>query len=455
MAMGYALQAAIQRADSIDPGAVSAAFPTILMDSFYGQLGFDGFGQNSAKSVGTAQIDITSTLQLISPLSSSTASMVYPMPSWEERTFTPQPFHTPAEIVITIFAALGIVFSCVMGALTFRYRDNKAIVASSPLFLYIMLFGSVVLYTSIFTWNLTTSDALCMIHWWLLGCGFCFMYLGLLVKAWRISRIFNKSHLAVIRISNQDLLIIVGGGLLIEVILLVVWTAVGPSKSITLPTDPLRPSLDYMTCTSSKTGEIILILAGIYKLGLIIVGVALSIQTWRIKLKIYNESRSIAFSMYNLFFFLVLAIIVQLVINTGSQRVAQYVVRSAVIILGTAVPIAVIFIPKFTSAIYLDSDNIGGSSSASGKRTTTSSVDGAGGLQSSSYKSNYSKDYSRSKGSHRSKDYTVTGNGTDEEVELIQLPAKRFNRMKQQNERLKTEVKELREKVHALEGGEV
>src|SRR5262249_33157436 len=85
----------------------------------------------------------------------------------------------------------------------------------------------------------------------------------------------------------------------------------------------------------------------------VLAGVWLSIKTWKIKYSVFNESRSVAFSMYNLFFFLALGIISELVINGSNQRTAQFVVRSVVILLGTCLPICVLFIPKFTNTVHI------------------------------------------------------------------------------------------------------
>jgi hypothetical protein len=423
MAMGYALNEAIVKTQSIDMDTVAAAFPTILSNSFYGKIAFNGFGQDDAKSLANMQYGVNHTLEIVSPLSASTASMIYPMPTWDERIWVKKPFDYAGEKAIAVITALAVLFSLAMGILTFIYRDRKAIIASSPFFLYIMLTGSVLLYAGIFTWTLTSTSEHCMTHWWLLGLGFILMFGGLLVKVWRISRIFNDKDLSVIRISNSELLIVVGIAIGIELVLLILWTAISPSKALVLPTDPLRPSLNYMTCSFGKTSTVILAIMAAYKGAIIIAGVWLSISTWKIKYSIYNESRSIAFSMYNLFFFLVLAIIVQLVIDDPSQRKAQFIVRSCLILLGTIIPIAVIFLPKFTRTVHLNTDNIGVNSSSSKQRSAGGTTNSDGGE------------------SKRPGD-----------VEMGETENKIVQRLKQQNQRLKEEVKSLRSQVAKLKG---
>jgi len=419
MANAYALEEAISKAQSIDAMAVYNMFPTILMNSFFGKIGFNGFGQNDAKSVANIQISKTGTIDILSPLSASTASIVFPMPNWDERIWIKQPFGYAGEQAIAVLAGLAVIFSIAMGVLTFFYRKRKAIIASSPLFLGIMLIGSVLIYGGIFTWTLTSTDQLCMAHWWLLGLGFAIMFGALLVKVWRISRIFNDKDLSVIRISNLELLSVVGIVVLIEVILLVVWNAAGPSKALRYSLDPLRPKYDYLNCTTTSAGTVILIIAAVYKGLIIIAGVWLSVRTWKIKYSIYNESRSIAFSMYNLFFFLVLAIIVQLVINAPTQRKAQFVVRSVMVLLGAFLPIAVIFLPKFLSAVHLNSENVGTHSSKSKK---------SGGTNSTALNS------------------IEDGSATDSKADDMS-DSKLIERLKLQNERLKNEVKKLRAEV--------
>lgn len=422
MGMAYALEEAITKTGSIDPILVFQAFPTILMNSFFGKIAFNGFGHNDAKNVANVQLNSEHGLELISPLSASTASMIYPIPTWSERVWVKRPFDYAGEKAVAVIVGLAILFSIVMAVLTFVYRSTKAIVASSPLFLFIMLTGSVMLYAGILTWTLTTSDALCMAHWWLIGIGFILMFGSLLVKAWRISRIFNDKDLSVIRISNSDLLIAVGVALAIELVLLIVWTAAGRSKAERRPTDIIRPSLDYMVCTTTTVGTVILSIAAAYKGLIMLAGVWLSISTWRIKYSVYNESRAIAFSMYNLFFFLVLAVIVQLVINGPTQRKAQFLVRSFMILLGTFIPIAVLFLPKFYRTVTLNTDNVG-TNSRTGKNSTGGGT--GGGTKTSS-------------------------DGPKLESEMTDV--KTVERLERQNSRLKAEVKQLRAEISKLRG---
>lgn len=424
MAMAYALEEAISKTASIDARTVFEAFSTTLMNSFYGKIGFNGFGQDDAKNVANVQIGEDNSLEIVSPLSASTASLIYPIPTWNERVWVKKPYSYAGEQAVAAITGCAILFSLVMAILTFIYRNTKSIVASSPLFLFIMLIGSIMLYTGILTWTLTTSDVLCMLHWWLIGIGFILMFGGLLVKVWRISRIFNDKDLSVIRISNIELLVAVGVAVAIEIALLVVWTAAGRSKAALRPTDPIRPSLDYMICTATTVGTVILsVLAG-YKGLIMIAGVWLSVSTWKIKYSVYNESRAIAFSMYNLFFFLVLAVIVQLVINGSNQRKAQFVVRSFMILFGTFLPIAVIFIPKFYRTVYLNSDNIGTQSGKTGNRSVGTGT--TGGLNSS-------------------------GGEPKLESEMTDT-SKSLERLERQNSRLKAEVKQLRAEMAKLRG---
>lgn len=144
--------------------------------------------------------------------------------------------------------------------------------------------------------------------------------------------------------------------------------------------------------------------------------------------------------MYNLFFFLVLAVIVELVINEGSQRYTQYIVRSLMILLGTIIPIVVLFMPKFTKAIYMDSDNVG--SSGSNKQSTPN----PGGQNS------FNANTSTKSTGHFST--TVISSG-EVESSMESAQARQIERLKLQVSRLKTEVKNLRAENLKLRGEDV
>lgn len=428
MAMAYAFEACVSRSNSLDPMTVFSGFPRLLMNSFFGKIGFSGFGQNEAKSVANTQRNRTDGVGIVSPLSAATAALLYPMPTWDDRTFKPKWYSDPSEIIIFVLVALATLFSILMAALTFGYSKYKAILASSPLFLYLMLVGSVMIYAGIITWPLHTSSALCMIHWWLLGIGFILMFGALLVKTWRISRIFNDADLTIVKISNKELLLVVGVAVGIEAALLVIWTAAGRSVAVRKSVDANRPRLDYMTCTTSTIGFVILIIAAVYKALIIAAGVWLSFRTWKVKYSIYNESRWVAFSMYNLFFFLILAIIVQLVLNANYNRKAQFVVRSLMILLGALIPIVVLFLPKFLRASRLGAEN----TASTEKKTASAALNSSNG------------EGGNSGGGGGG------GGGGGSAVELPARGGKSENRLEQQNKRLKEEVRHLRKEVALL-----
>jgi hypothetical protein len=65
----------------------------------------------------------------------------------------------------------------------------------------------------------------------------------------------------------------------------------------------------------------------------------------------FNESKQIAFSMYNLVFFLVLAIVAVVAFDTVAQRVASYVLRSVALLLGISITTIVLFAPKVVATL--------------------------------------------------------------------------------------------------------
>ncbi len=54
------------------------------VDTFYGPIDFDDTGKNAGKPMGTIQI-LDGVPQVVAPTEAAVASLVYPMPAWEDR----------------------------------------------------------------------------------------------------------------------------------------------------------------------------------------------------------------------------------------------------------------------------------------------------------------------------------------------------------------------------------
>eukprot|EP00029_Vermamoeba_vermiformis_P004299 TRINITY_DN1483_c1_g1_i1.p1 TRINITY_DN1483_c1_g1~~TRINITY_DN1483_c1_g1_i1.p1 ORF type:complete len:628 (+),score=68.02 TRINITY_DN1483_c1_g1_i1:1371-3254(+) len=250
---GLALQEAFETARSLDTAAAKKAINGINKISFMGRIQFNVFGQIVDFGVGaTVQFDRYNEGHLVLPIDSSASDVVYPMPGWNERTEQISWYSTATELAIVIIA--GTLFMCCI-ALTILFavwRDKPQIIASSPLFIELIISGGAMMYASLFFWTLEATDVTCNLRLWLLGVGFVLMFSALLVKTWRIWRIFHDKSLKIFKLSNAYLLKIMAGALAIEVIVLGLWSGLYPSYAATVIVDANRPSVNYRFCTSDQ-----------------------------------------------------------------------------------------------------------------------------------------------------------------------------------------------------------
>jgi branched-chain amino acid transport system substrate-binding protein len=83
-ATGFALQAAIENAGSLDSDAVRQALKDLDIVTFYGPINFDETGKNAGKPMATFQIQ-DGTNVIVAPSEAAVADFVYPMPAWEDK----------------------------------------------------------------------------------------------------------------------------------------------------------------------------------------------------------------------------------------------------------------------------------------------------------------------------------------------------------------------------------
>ena len=76
-AAALALHLAIEAAGSTDTGAVREALRSLRADTFYGPIAFDGRGVNTAKPMGTIQVQ-DGRIRVVAPDAAAVAGLVYP-----------------------------------------------------------------------------------------------------------------------------------------------------------------------------------------------------------------------------------------------------------------------------------------------------------------------------------------------------------------------------------------
>ncbi|MDJ0713600.1 MAG: amino acid ABC transporter substrate-binding protein [Prochloraceae cyanobacterium] len=78
------LHLAIEKAGSLEPDAVRQAMGELNVVTFYGPINFDETGKNTAKPMGSIQIQ-NGKIQLVAPKDTAVTQNIYPATKWKER----------------------------------------------------------------------------------------------------------------------------------------------------------------------------------------------------------------------------------------------------------------------------------------------------------------------------------------------------------------------------------
>lgn len=352
---------------------------TMWVYSAAGPVAFSQWGQNSARQVAAIQLDKNYNDRVIYPLASVKTQISYPMPTFSERRSKISYMSDSLDIAFTVVAAVGIAISIILAAFVIKFRDRKILLAASPLFLLLILGGTVLMYLTIFSWVLEAHTVACHMRYWLLGMGFVVCFAALFAKTFRVIRIFGSKSLTVFRISNGQLMIGWTALVLVEAILLAIWSATANPVSYTFIVDPERPSKDewrcqFRTASNRSASKVLMALLLAFNFALAFAAVWVSYRAWSIKAKLYNESRAIGFAMYNMICFGILGTALQL--SNVLQPRSMFVVRSCFIILSTFVTVVVLFSPKVLHLIRTKGADFSPSTIKKTGTTTTSSSGG-------------------------------------------------------------------------------
>jgi hypothetical protein len=337
------LQGGAELAESLDNDLMRVAVNRVSQPTFYGQLQYNPFGQIVETGLGaTVQFNEENEDVIVLPIAASANDLIYPMPGWHERQEVVSWYSTAEEQGIVIAAGIGILACFAMIILFAVWRDRPQIIASSLLFVELIIVGAAMIYASLFFWVLETTTAMCNLRYWLAGVGFVLMFSALLTKTWRVWRIFHEHSLKMIKLTNSYLLRIMAVAICIEITVLIIWSAAFTPAVETVIVDNYRPVLNYRICTDDTSLPFAIVLI-IYKALIILGGVVLGFWSRKIRSE-YNESKFILIAMYNITF-ACLILLVLFAIHISDRRI-DFLIRSIAILWGVTATLCILLIPK-------------------------------------------------------------------------------------------------------------
>ena len=248
-------------------------------------------------------------------------------------------------IILIAIAFLFLIFTIIFGMIFPR----RVVRSASPFFLLITILSCIIGYISIFTWFGKPQKVACGFQPWLLGLSFLSMIASLCAKNFRIWRIF-KSPFDRKVISDLELFIFWGLLIIPGLIILVVWTIVATPNAVMMNVD----GEDHLVCesdgfTGPVGGIVFFFIFLAYCAFLLIFSGFISIVTRSVP-SLFNESKLIAISIYNLVFLSVVVIPVVIVLNR-IDPFASWIIRTTAILYAFTATLWIQFTPKVVGVI--------------------------------------------------------------------------------------------------------
>eukprot|EP00028_Trichosphaerium_sp_Am-I-7-wt_P007979 CAMPEP_0168523514 /NCGR_PEP_ID=MMETSP0405-20121227/10026_1 /TAXON_ID=498012 /ORGANISM="Trichosphaerium sp, Strain Am-I-7 wt" /LENGTH=1238 /DNA_ID=CAMNT_0008545397 /DNA_START=16 /DNA_END=3733 /DNA_ORIENTATION=- len=249
-----------------------------------------------------------------------------------------------ASIIVILLVAIGVIATLVTATIVIVYWNTSVILrASTREFLIVILLGILISYFGALMWIAPVSDVFCELRVWFPAVGFVIMLAPLVAKTYRIKLIFDMESLTNTIISFPELLQITSVGILLQLIILILWTAVS-RNTIGFKNDPDSVLFKLEYC-SSEHGQIFLILTLAYEGILVLAGCYFAFSVRNVP-SLYNESKWMGAAIYNDLIWCSLLLICGYTITSPSSYSTVSIIVSLGIWFIASVTLGMMFVPK-------------------------------------------------------------------------------------------------------------
>ena len=258
------VQKFIELAGAYDVESLRTASHSISVPTVTGTLQMDPYGRPVVDDPVAYQTLLNGSNIIIAPYSIST-NPILPMPQFWERTFQPQFLSQPIEKGAVAVTAVSMTVTLLLIVVFIVCRSHPVMKASTPLFCVLMALGGLLMQSSVYATGLYVTTVCCQAQVWLLTVGFSMLFGALFMKTYRVWRIFNAGKkLMKVAITNRQLLFALAMLLSFDVILNIVWSAMGAFKAVHVTVDAFRPFYDYVVSSHLDMDHSVLSTAGLH-----------------------------------------------------------------------------------------------------------------------------------------------------------------------------------------------
>ena len=255
-------------------------------------------------------------------------------------------------VVIAVFGLTGVavLFFIVILALLLMLRKAPAIRRGQPKFLHLMLTGAIVVVLPIFLLPGKPSELNCFAPIVLTVLGFTMLFGCLLLKSYRVYRVFANPSLRDVKLNDKAMMRRLGVLLLIDIVILLVWALVALPVPVLQNKDvPGIGLVPIRACSFDETSGGFTFGIYIYKTILTLIMCYMGFKTRKVSAD-YSEAKYIFMSSHEL---LLGALIVLPLMNTIARDapVVKYIVQSIGLLFVSIVCISLVLGTKVRLAI--------------------------------------------------------------------------------------------------------
>jgi len=245
-------------------------------------------------------------------------------------------------IVAMCFFAFTVIFAIPLFVMREKKQHKSGVYYAS-----VILLGGVMSYVSIvFWWLLPDQDYVCQLRQWLTGLGLCIIFSGLFARLWQIQYIYyqvhHKKELSIRVLSTKVIFIASALIILLQIILLVIWSSVDTWKSRLAVSDSLRLEAKWECHSNDIT--VWLALEAAYFAVLLLYGLFVVYSTWKIRSSV-TEARWVLIAIYNTILCLAIEITLLQTLYIDDDTIFYLAVIPLVFVVVSLS--AAIFAPKF------------------------------------------------------------------------------------------------------------
>lgn len=261
---------------------------------------------------------------------------------------------TAFGVITFAIAIILCIFQLLIVFLIYHYKDAPVVKRMSPTFCILILVGMMLSLISIILWCIDPNDLICILRVWAFIIGNGLIFTNLLVKIYRIHRIFHGKRRATIKgVSDIEMLRVSGIICSVNIIVLIIYTFASgiPSPIVVHLSSNYLYSYTVCEVPSSDLDDITLGLLLVFNGLLLFISALIAYQTRDVD-KRFNESARVATVVYFTLIIVFVAIAVYYSVqDTINVAVYQFAARSYAVILTIIVLDIALFGPVIELAI--------------------------------------------------------------------------------------------------------